>query len=895
MATIHIESHKNKEDLSRFVEEGIARRLQLHGESQDLKSYIQSSIEAKAGGMFLWANLMLEILKWQTTEEDIRASLDTAPTGIDDMITEMLKVYSSMLMGREVEEFNTILAWLSCACRPLMLAEMDAVLRRLSPTASKVLSLENKIRTTYSTLLDVIRDDGLSTATLQAQQVSAHRASIPETTTVTFAHASISEYFRKGAGKFSKRKTATPVGVIRLEAEISLLRTTLQVFVEPGEGAWLDTSTALQPYARQSWFEHLRKVYELQDLSNLESKSITQQTSDKVIRTEVLALLNNFLDKQDVVCRWSYNVPWSFYDSSKVTFLAEFIASMDDIDAKHLPTPSVTWAIDCLKEPQAIFRRVAGIHAKEGLHGDWLVQPALTVVAQIRALIEDDDTLDTLPEKLSPDTIVKAAHWAGLERNASWNRKLAICLRNCGHAVESMSYFERALELDYNLVEARTGLATAYRNQGYATNVIDLELTNVNILIRSIEATVARGENVAALCKKLCISYQIIARTHHHSGSKETAMKYYRKAAETTEIQEWAVMSYLVLLAESIEDGRWLETHDLFRSLQSSKDAEGNNRLTQYIQDNMWPDGQPVEFFTMAATAAKRTGTLGWLAQAYEAAIAMASRRSHLSVLVLKLSLARLYSEYDHEFVKAEFLIDEIVAIASIPHSVPIHDLEKCKKVIAQDFCCSAVRRALEAGKEDSEDLQLRKVSDLFRAGIRPLDMEEKVLRGEDTILYLALLQRLAGSIEDAISTLRPYWAACLNMLEKFGAHKKVGTWMFGVSLIALGFSDDGLVFIQQVQAESGWRCNGCRIVLEGDHSAYICRYCFWFFCQACYPKLEEPQLTRFCLAGHRCLIINPTLATKIQGHVRHRGAEMRLEECVKLMSAKWGVATINT
>jgi hypothetical protein len=103
MGTIHIEVHKNKEDLSRFVEQGIARQLQLDEASHDLETYIQTTIEEKARGMFLWSNLMLEILKWRTTEDDIRTSLDTAPEGIDDMITEMLRIYSSMFKGREAD------------------------------------------------------------------------------------------------------------------------------------------------------------------------------------------------------------------------------------------------------------------------------------------------------------------------------------------------------------------------------------------------------------------------------------------------------------------------------------------------------------------------------------------------------------------------------------------------------------------------------------------------------------------------------------------------------------------------------------------------------------------------------------------------------------------------
>jgi hypothetical protein len=234
MAAIQIEAHKTKDDLSEFIGMGILWRLQLEGGSDDLKHHIQATIEDKAHGMFLWANLMLEMLRFQTTEDDIRESLRTAPIGIDDMITGMLKVYSSMFHGREAEEFNTILAWLSCAARRLMLSEIGAALRRLSPAASKVLSLEDKLRTTYASLIDVVRDDGLSTALLHSQQGSTVQTTIPESTKITFSHASIAEYFQKGPGKFSSRKDSIAVGVIRYEAEMHLLGTCLEVFVTPG-------------------------------------------------------------------------------------------------------------------------------------------------------------------------------------------------------------------------------------------------------------------------------------------------------------------------------------------------------------------------------------------------------------------------------------------------------------------------------------------------------------------------------------------------------------------------------------------------------------------------------------------------------------------------------------
>jgi tetratricopeptide (TPR) repeat protein len=150
---------------------------------------------------------------------------------------------------------------------------------------------------------------------------------------------------------------------------------------------------------------------------------------------------------------------------------------------------------------------------------------------------------------------MKAARWSGLEPNASWNRKLAVCLRNSGYNKEAIVHFERALELDHDLVEAHEGLATAYQKQGCITKVVDLELTNVEILSSSISKAHERGELTSALSKKLCISYEIIAHAYQHSGSPLMALKYYRKAAETTEIEDWVTVLLYASSSRSWQGG----------------------------------------------------------------------------------------------------------------------------------------------------------------------------------------------------------------------------------------------------------------------------------------------------------------------------------------------------
>jgi hypothetical protein len=65
---------------------------------------------------------MLEILKWRPTEANTRCQIASAPKGIEDLMTEGLKAYGSIIESKDAEELNVILAWLSHADLPLTIA-----------------------------------------------------------------------------------------------------------------------------------------------------------------------------------------------------------------------------------------------------------------------------------------------------------------------------------------------------------------------------------------------------------------------------------------------------------------------------------------------------------------------------------------------------------------------------------------------------------------------------------------------------------------------------------------------------------------------------------------------------------------------------------------------------
>ena len=894
MATVHIEARENKEDLSNFIRQGISQRLQLEGASDDLMHHVQITIEEKAQGTFLWANLMLEILKYQTTEDDVRHSLRTAPEGIDGMVTEMLKVYSSIFEGREAEEFNTILSWLSCAARPLTLAEIGAALRRLSPSGSRVLSLEKTFRDTCSSLISLVRDDGLSTDSMQSHPTAASLVSIPETTKVVFAHASISEYFAKGIGRFAKLKTVAPVGVSQPESSYHVLKTCLQVFVDPGTGGWLESSLALRSYAKTSWLVHMQYLNAQRSNgdANPSSRPALTSSPDHAV---IIRLLYDFLNNDNVVVRWCHDIPWEFFSERKAILISSCIEAWTRAVYEELPPPILAWTLQVLEKPQIVFLPVARVNAVESLHGEWHPLESLSVVAQVRALVESDDTLEDLPipGKLPAEVILKAVNWIPIEPSAAWHRNVAICYRRSGHINKAIEHFKRALELDPELVEARGGLAIAYAEQGYYTKGVDLELTNVDILEKRIELAKSRDINDTTARQELSVSYETVASSYYMVKDLAQALKYWRKALATGCLRDRTIWDYFTALADVPDDSKWEEVMQVLRVLHSSSDAAGQNRLTKYIRRNEWPYENPPEFFCMAATASRETGCLPFLVAAYENAIIEAATVSNKSVLLLQVALFNLYTDFQRDFAKAEPLLEAVLEVASVEHDPRIQELEDCKEELAQDYCHICIRKALEAIERNQDGSRYAyRIAKLLKSGILPYDLAEKIVFREKTRLYLALVQRLTGSLQGAVTSLRPYMERCCSMMTESSVRKMSGMRYLAVSLLALGQVDDFLPLSSFVfTSRFGWICDSCGKRAARLEKVAICQHCLTFFCHVCLAKTTVEQ-TRFCIPGHGLLHIQPDKYLDAANGILFQGQYRSEQECIAIIKADWGLSS---
>jgi hypothetical protein len=169
---IHIDEFKNKQDMTQYINLSISKSRAL-ARFPKLQKDITETLALKSQGMFLWVDLMIRDLGHRTRADKVREALHRAPKGLNEMVRTVLENYSMMFDDeQEARDFNTILSWVTCAAVPLPLGVIDEVLRSSEEGLS---GLEERLRHEWGVLLDVKRNDGLSTDDLESNPIKLHK------------------------------------------------------------------------------------------------------------------------------------------------------------------------------------------------------------------------------------------------------------------------------------------------------------------------------------------------------------------------------------------------------------------------------------------------------------------------------------------------------------------------------------------------------------------------------------------------------------------------------------------------------------------------------------------------------------------------------------------------
>jgi NACHT domain len=293
---IEVSARKTKDDILAYIKSNVGRVRALKQAREPLESRqkLQKEIITKlsdgANGMFLWVNLMLDQIYDMSRPSDINDALNNAPRSLSKMIRHIFERLEEDLRGFRKDDFMEILAWVTCAQRPLKLAELRTVLRLRPPLGEGVPDLEERLRGQFASFFTLTRRDGLTTEALleRASHAGTNKSDteagndneseksggdgsddesdggmesssgglLPEvqssdpydsdfwTTVIQFSHASIRDYLVRESNP-ATREFAADLGISinTVEAEKHLAMICLQILTEelrmPSDVDWL--------------------------------------------------------------------------------------------------------------------------------------------------------------------------------------------------------------------------------------------------------------------------------------------------------------------------------------------------------------------------------------------------------------------------------------------------------------------------------------------------------------------------------------------------------------------------------------------------------------------------------------------------------------------------------
>jgi hypothetical protein len=304
--------------------------------------------------------------------------LEMPPADIQCILRETLEHFGDTHTLHDIEDLNSLLAWVLYAYDSLTLAQLNAAIG-IESEHGEFLDIRDKIGREFSAYFSIVD--------LRHKDTSSQPAKLPEETetipllstsvdvppeivdvvnnddievpTVKVAHASIAKFFRN-----SDTSNHACIGVTRDEAHLRLAKTCLRVICykkEENSKSWkaMTTTEKLHTYAINSFCKHLK-----------EAKSAAT-TADKV---EMFRLLTKLFRDESVMAQFTKEVEFwpDFFDmeSSLGTVWSWFsdedvLSSLGDEEKQWVTEP-------CPSTAERILKPIAIWYAK-----NWLQDPAI--------------------------------------------------------------------------------------------------------------------------------------------------------------------------------------------------------------------------------------------------------------------------------------------------------------------------------------------------------------------------------------------------------------------------------------------------------------------------------------------------------------------------------------
>lgn len=157
---IEVTPERNTMDIDLYIKQRLGdvsvlqvlKKRKATKEFQALAKQIYQSVQSKSQGMFLWARLVFDQIRASPSPEAIKASLQGAPEGLDEMLYH---VFKRLDVDEEMHQsyLKDLLTWVFCAYRPFYVSELFVLI--IISARQHCYMIEDDFRTRYSSLFDV--------------------------------------------------------------------------------------------------------------------------------------------------------------------------------------------------------------------------------------------------------------------------------------------------------------------------------------------------------------------------------------------------------------------------------------------------------------------------------------------------------------------------------------------------------------------------------------------------------------------------------------------------------------------------------------------------------------------------------------------------------------------
>lgn len=895
---IHIDEFKNKQDTTQYIKTSISKSRSLARFPQIQKD-IAETLASKSQGMFLWVDLMIRDLGHKTRADRVREALHKAPKGLNEMVQTVLGNYSMTFDDeQEAGDFNTILSWVTCASVPLPLGVIDEVLRIRLGNGEGISGLEERLRHEWGVLLELKRNDGLTTDDLESHSIKLHETmkviygdtadrgeakeelesafvSNPYSTEVIFCHASIGDIFRNGVqAKVSAEDRYPAVGVdISKAAKETLHECLKSICTKPPDGT---IDSPLQKYSVSKWLDHVK----------LACKHI-ECVETRLHEATGVTLLKLFQD-ESIMKNWLPEVSPSEFNKENLEFLLVIIKTCTT--AKHISEESRQWAETIMARPYELFLPVARFSAKQWLQEYmWKVDFCLQVIYNVSCL-QKGNLVEKGLQGLSAKTILEVAESTGLPQNAEWHRRIAMCFAQLGHLQEAEEHYQAAIGLDSRNWLAPAGLGYVEKKRGQYQEALRLMTLSSEILekIMEFQSLPPTDQQKHDLARR----YEDIAETALTDGDVQSALRYFRKSLHLIMGRQQCMAQYLNALPKA-------DTAELVRAFKTL-DAKIPGRTLDYATYLRSFIYQNVTFlgaisFRKVAGAFKTEGEIEWLQNAYRTLIA-AARKDRLPVLefLFSIALADIFYFYGGKEENAMQIWRTVLRFP--PTFLSSNKSLKYQhtyigKTYAQCLVTNAFR--LGIGTQDAEK-QIRLLEEYCVSTYSLVANVPSYHMWPMTNIVMGIWKINIGEREAGRAWLLPFMQMAVD--GAYGDDEletEQVKYMTAKMLIAFGDEAKAVSLLQSMSwtRRPVFICEGrCGVVHDRWQKGYSCKICFIDLCDSCVETLKQGnQLpVNICSPDHSWIYVQGLSTAPKPGEIYYDGQMISMSQFYQDLKRDW-------